>query len=110
MKRKSPIRHEVSGYYRQGKFVESFTRGSGQNRQRSSRSKVVGGRDVRGPMEIHNYDDLLKEWLEESGADFVDFDDPIYRLIDSGWFEPKRSFDEFVREKIGREELGNGEI
>jgi len=38
--RKTPHRHPVSGHYRNGKWINSFERGSGQKSQRSSR--VVG--------------------------------------------------------------------
>ena len=47
-----------------------------------------------------NFDDLLEAWFKESGVDFWDFDKPSFRLIDSGWFTPKQSFDEFVKARL----------
>jgi len=39
--RKLPIRHNVSGHYRQGKWINNFSRGSGEYKKKQRASKVV---------------------------------------------------------------------
>lgn len=45
MKRKSPIRHPVTGHYREGKWVASFQRGKGTSPQKLRKAVVVGSKE-----------------------------------------------------------------
>lgn len=54
--RKSPIRHDVGGHYRQGKWVRTYVRGRGTGQHKTRKSVVVGNGPIIRKVEYFSYD------------------------------------------------------